>query len=279
MIKISTSMYYVDPKISQLEQEEIDADIRGKIEQVRVEFPRAGYRMLLPNLKRNGVDIGERRLRRIIRKFELQIKPKRRFVKTTDSNHKFNVYKNLIHEMTVDNINQVWVSDITYIRINNGFIYLAVILDVYSRRVVGWAISKKIDGQLALNALTLAITRRKPPRGCIHHSDRGVQYLCHAYVKKLTDHGFHISNSAKGNPYDNAWAESFMKTLKYDEIHLRKYETYIDVIERLPQFIEEVYNQRRLHSSLKYISPNEFEKRIEVEYQDGKSAGRPKLKL
>lgn len=181
--------------------------------------------------------------------------------------------------MTVDNINQVWVSDITYIRINNGFVYLAVILDVYSRRVIGWAISKKIDHQLALNALQMAIARRKPARGCIHHSDRGVQYLCGAYVKELKDNGFHISNSAKGNPYDNAWAESFMKTLKYDEIYLRKYETYIDVIEQLPQFIEEVYNQRRLHSSLKYISPNEFERKIEIEYQDKKSASRPKLKL
>lgn len=272
------STYYSDPKVSRLEQEEWEADIRGKIEQIRVELPRAGYRQLLPHLKRAGVKIGERKLRKVLSRFDLQIRPRKKFVVTTDSNHKHFVYPNLLPEMTLDNVNQVWASDITYIRINNGFIYLAVILDLYSRKVIGWALSKKIDRNLTLNALRMAIERRKPPRGVIHHSDRGVQYLCHEYVDLLKENGFHISCSRKGNPYDNAWVESFMKTLKDNEVYMWDYETFLDVIERIPYFIEEVYNKKRLHSSLNYLSPEEFEKKIETDYE-GENVSRPKLKL
>lgn len=278
---LAMSTYYADPKISRAEREEHDADIRGKIEQVRVEFPRTGYRMLLHHLKRQGITIGERKLRRILQKFELQLKPKRRFVKTTDSNHNFEVYPNLIEEFTVDDINQVWTADITYIRIENGFVYLAVIIDLYSRKVIGWQISKKIDRHLALDALKMAIARRNPSKGVIHHSDRGVQYLCDDYTKLLREHGFHISCSKKGNPYDNAWTESFMKTLKYDEVYMFEYKTYLDVIERLPKFIEEVYNKKRLHSALDYVPPEEFEKTFankkDVNYQQETS--RPTLRL
>jgi len=160
-------------------------------------------------------------------------------------------------------VNQVWASDFTYIRIENSFVYLAVILDLYSRTVVGWAISKNIDAALALSALQMAIQRRKPKGGCIHHSDRGVQYLCKKYVEVLEKNNFLISNSAKGNPYDNAWVESFMKTLKQEEVYLANYQTYLDVIENLPIFIEEVYNEKRVHSSLNYQTPEEFEKQQE----------------
>ena len=275
------STYYHDPKVTRAEKEERDADVREKIEQVRVTFPRAGYRMLLHNLKRQGIRIGERKLRRVIRQFELQIKPKRRFVKTTDSNHDFMVYPNLLEELAIDGVNQVWTADITYIRIENGFVYLAVILDLYSRKVIGWQISKKIDRHLVLDALKMAIARRNPPRGVIHHSDRGVQYLCDDYTALLEQHGFHISCSRKGNPYDNAWTESFMKTLKYDEIFMFEYKTFIDVVERLPNFIEEVYNKKRLHSALDYVPPEEFEKmfakREGMKYQQETS--RPTLKL
>lgn len=278
-MKISQSTYYYDPKISRAEQEERDADIRGKIELVRVELPRTGYRMLLRHLKRQGIVIGERRLRTVMAKFDLWIKPKRRFVRTTDSNHNHLVHPNLIEELTIDGPNQVWTADITYIRIENGFVYLAVILDLYSRKVIGWQISKKIDRHLVLDALKMAILRRKPPRGVIHHSDRGVQYLCDDYTEFLAQHGFHISCSRKGNPYDNAWTESFMKTLKYEEIYMFEYKTYLDVISKVPYFIEEVYNKKRLHSSIGYLPPEEFELMIEAEFKDEKQGGRPKLKL
>ena len=278
-MQISQSTYYYDPKISRAEQEERDADLRGKIEQIRVDMPRTGYRPLLHHLKRQGVVIGERRLRTVMKKFDLWFKPKRKFVITTDSNHNHRVYPNLIEEMSVDGLNQVWTADITYIRIENGFVYLAVILDLYSRKAIGWQISKKIDRHLALDALRMALLRRKPPREVIHHSDRGVQYLCDDYTELLIENGFHISCSAKGNPYDNAWTESFMKTLKYDEIYMFDYKTYLDVVARVPYFIEEVYNKKRLHSSIGYLPPEEFESKIEAEYQNEKPGSRPKLKL
>jgi transposase InsO family protein len=272
------STYYRDPKQTPLEKEEWEADMRGKIEQIRIELPRLGYRPLLKQLKKNGIRIGERRLRTVLRKFEMQVRPHKKFINTTQSDHKYAVYDNLLPEMQLDDVNQVWASDITYIRILNGFVFLAVILDLYSRKVIGWAISKSIDRHLTLNALTMAIQRRKPPIEVIHHSDRGVQYLCDDYVKELLLNGFHISCSDKGNPYHNAWVESFMKTLKDNEIYMWDFETYLDVIERVPYFIEEVYNKKRPHSSLEYFSPEEFEKKIEVEYKD-KNVSRPKLIL
>ena len=237
------STYYSDPQVPRDEQEEWEADIRGKIEQIRVEQPRTGYRPLLHHLKRQGIKIGERKLRKVLKKFDLGIKPRKKFVRTTDSNHNNKVYPNLLPEMTVTGINQVWTADITYIRIRNGFVYLAVILDLYSRKVIGWAISKSIDRHLTINALNMAITQRKLMRGVIHHSDRGVQYLSEDYVKILKKNKFHISCSRKANPYDNAWTESFMKTLKDNEVYMWDYQTYLDVVERVPYFIEEVYNK------------------------------------
>ena len=280
-MRLAISTYYADPNISRAEREEADANIREKIEQVRVNFPRTGYRMLLHHLRRQGIAIGETKLRRIINKFNLHFKPKKRFVRTTDSNHSFEIHPNLIEELMIDNINQVWTADITYIRIENGFVYLAVIIDLFSRKVIGWQISKKIDRHLALDALKMAMVRREYPKGVIHHSDRGVQYLCDDYTTMLKENGFHISCSKKGNPYDNAWTESFMKTLKYDEIFMFEYKTYIDVVERLPHFIEEVYNKKRLHSALDYVPPEEFEntfaKEYEVNYQQQDS--RPTFNL
>lgn len=272
---VSQSTYYADPKVSRKEREEMEADIRGKVEQIRVEFPRTGYRMLLAHLKRQGIKIGERKLRGILKKFELQYKHKRKFVATTDSNHDHKVPPNLIEEMTIDGINQVWTVDFTYIRINTGFVYLAIVLDLYSRKAIGWAISKKIDGKLAIDALMMAIQRRGAPRDVIHHSDRGVQYLCEAYVAILNQYGFRQSCSRKGNPYDNAWTESFMKTLKYDEVYMGEYENYLNVMDNLPKFIEDVYNKKRLHSSLNYLPPEEFESTIGAEV----NVNRPSLRL
>ena len=268
VMELSPSTYYADPKLTRAEREVIEADLRDKVEHLRVEFPRAGYRMLLGHLKRAGITIGERRLRGVLSKFSLQVRPLKRFVTTTNSNHAHPVYPNLLHEFTIDNVNQVWTADLTYIRINNGFVYLAVILDLFSRKVIGWQISKRIDGALAIDALKMALAQRNPGSGVIHHSDRGVQYLCHGYIELLDANGFHVSCSAKGNPYDNAWTESFMKTLKYEEVHLWHYETYLDVLDRVPHFIEEVYNKKRLHSSLGYLPPEEFEEKIKTEYQE-----------
>ncbi|HLQ25981.1 MAG TPA: IS3 family transposase, partial [Acidiferrobacterales bacterium] len=160
--------------------------------------------------------------------------------------HSHRVYPNLLPGRRLTGINQAWAGDLTYIRIQNAFVYLAVILDLFSRKVIGWAISRHIDAELALSALTQAIQARNPSPGGVHHSDRGVQYLCHAYVDLLNKHGFSISNSAKGNPYDNAFVESFMKTLKQEEVYLGNYGTYLDVLENLPTFIEEVYETRSL---------------------------------
>jgi putative transposase len=279
MMELSQSSLYYDPKITRAEKEEQDADLRHAIELIRVEQPRLGYRQLLPHLKCKGLKVGERKLRRVLKKFELQIRPRKRFFQTTQSDHGHPVYPNHIAGMTLDDINQVWASDITYIRITNGFVFLAVILDLYSRKVIGWQISKRIDGQLVLDALEMALQRRQPPKQVIHHSDRGVQYLCEKYVEKLKAHDFIISCSAKGNPYDNAFVESFMKTLKENEVYMWEYETFLDVCERVPHFIEEVYNRKRLHSSLEYQSPEEFEKMIEMEYSDKTQVGRPTLEI
>jgi len=232
---------------------------------VRVEFPKAGYRTLLKYLERRGVHVTEYRLRKVLKKFSLHIKPRKRFIKTTDSNHGHKVYPNLLGDHQVTRLNEAWVSDITYIRIANGFVYLAIILDLHSRMVVGWQISQRIDGELVLDALKMAWERRGRPAGVIHHSDRGVQYLCEKYINFLKDNGFKISCSRKGNPYDNAFAESFMKTIKTEEVYLFNYETILDVAHRIGRFIEEVYNEKRVHSSLNYLTPKEFESLIKVE--------------
>jgi transposase InsO family protein len=259
MIGLSSSSFYYRPKISREEREKKDSSLRGEIEVVRCEYPRTGYRTMQRYLARGGVRVGERHLRRVMRKYSLQAKIKRAFVHTTDSDHEFRVYPNLVKGLSPTSINQIWASDLTYIRIQNGFMFLAVLLDLFSRKVIGWAISKNIDGDLAVNALKMALQRRKPSAGCIHHSDRGVQYLCKKYVTVLEEHGFRISNSAKGNPYDNAFLESFMKTLKQEEVYLANYQTSVDVMENLPLFIEEVYNEKRIHSGLGYLTPSEFE--------------------
>ena len=241
-------------------REEADAKVKDLIDNVHIDHPTFGYRKLHHELKRRGVVMNEKKIRRIQRKFGLFATIIRKWIKTTDSKHKFKKYPKLLSPaLRVTNVNEVWVSDITYVRILTGFIFVAIILDLFSRKVIGWAISRRINEELAVEALKMAIRNRKPDPGCIHHSDQGVQYCSKEYIEILTEWKFQISMSRKGNPYDNAWAESFMKILKYEEIYLSEYETYEDVVNRLPRFIEEIYNRKRIHSSIDYLTPEEFE--------------------
>jgi len=208
---------------------------------------------------RFGLQVNGKRILRVMHKYDLFRYIRRRFIWTTDSDHAFPVYPNLLKGLEVTDVNQVWVADITYIRILTGFVFLAVLLDVFSRRVVGWGIAKRIDHHLTLEALRMALRTRIPRAGLIHHSDQGVQYACTQYVKELHEHEVAISMSSKGNPYDNAYAEAFFKTLKNEEVYLWEYESFTDVVERIPEFIEEVYNRKRVHSGIQYLPPEEFE--------------------
>lgn len=263
MTGLSTSSYYYHPKIDPKQKAITDSDLRDLIEEIQIEFPRYGYRRVQKHLAREGLTVNAKRIRRVMREYGLCAEVSRTFkVATTDSDHPFGVYPNLMKDNEVTGLNQAWVADITYIRIQTCFVYLAVILDLYSRKVIGWAISRSLHRSLCIEALKTALEERKPPQGCIHHSDRGVQYACDDYVGILEGNGLRVSMSRKGNPYDNAFAESFMKTLKYEEVWLWNYETYEEVIERLPHFIEEVYNKKRLHSSIGYLPPEEFEQMI-----------------
>lgn len=260
MMGMGSSTYYYKPKKPRKDKEKEDADLCSKIEHLQEEFSCWGYRTIKAQLMNEyKMRINKKKILRIMKEFGLFRKIKRHFMCTTNSNHSFRIYPNLLKGKTVTDINQVWVSDITYIRILTGFVFLAVILDLFSRRVVGWAISKSLNHELTTSALRTAIETRKPNPGLIHHSDRGIQYACKEYIKILEDNKIQISMAAKGNPYQNAFAESFFKTLKTEEVYLWEYETFSDVVERIPQFIEEVYNKKRVHSSISYLTPKEFE--------------------
>jgi putative transposase len=257
-MKLPKSSYYYTPTVS-IWKEKHDADIRDRIEQIVCEFAGYGYRRVTKQLQREGYKVNHKKVLRIMRESSLLCAVKHSYKRTTNPQHPYPRYPNLLRDTIVTAINQVWVADITYIRIATSFVYLAVILDSYSRKAVGYALSDRLETGLTLAALHMAIAERKPLAGCIHHSDQGVQYASLDYVKELKQHGFLISMARAGNPYENAQVESFFKTLKYEEVNLFNYRTLDEVIQRVPYFIQEVYNKKRLHSSIGYVPPEEFE--------------------
>ena len=257
---VSRASYYRSWRRREPKQEEVA--LRDAIQRLALKERHCGYRRIGRLLKREGWLVNHKRLLRLMREDNLLSLRRRRFVVTTDSDHPWRIYPNLARHVVVNGINQLWVSDITYVRLQREFIYLAIILDVYSRRVVGWSISRQLDSGFAVEALKSALNERRPEPGLIHHSDRGVQYASNTYVEQLEAHGIVISMSRPGNPYDNAWAESFMKTLKTEEVDGRRYRDLEDATSSIGQFILQVYNEQRLHSALDYLSPMEFERQI-----------------
>lgn len=259
MINLKRSTYYYRPEPPSLEQLKRENDLRDRIEIIALEFPGYGYRRITKQLHREKIKVNHKRVLRIMRESSLLVLTKRHWIDTTNSRHGFPRYPNLTHDLILTVPNQLWVADITYIRIYAGFVYLAVILDAFSRKVVGYQLGQNLATQLTVGALQMAFTQRQPAPGLIHHSDQGVQYAATDYVAVLQQYQCRISMARRGNPYDNAKAESFIKTLKQEEVYLWEYQTYADVLKRIPFFIEKVYNQKRLHSALGYLPPNEFE--------------------
>jgi len=239
-----------------------DIELRDRIQRAALKKSAYGYRRITHELRRQGLTVNHKRVLRIMREDNLLCLRKPRFAPTTDSQHDLPIYPNLVPGMTLTGIDQLWVADITYIRLNQEFVYLAVILDAFSRRLIGWELDRRLDSSLTLAALRMAIRRRNVRPGLVHHSDRGVQYASREYTDLLKAHGIVISMSRRGNPYDNARAESFMKTLKYEEVYLTEYQNLSEARRCIGRFIEDVYNRKRLHSALGYLPPAELERAL-----------------
>lgn len=240
-----------------------EMEVRSQIQQIALAHRRNyGYRRITRELLDQGLRVNHKRVLRLMREDNLLSLRRRKFVVTTDSHHPLQVYLNLASRMKLTGINQLWVADITYIRLQREFVYLALILDAFSRKVVGWALDRTMSSALTLTALEKALIERQPPPGLVHHSDRGLQYASADYVQVLQQHGILLSMSRAGNPYDNATCESFIKTLKAEEIYVSEYQDLEDLRAHLQVFLEQYYNRRRLHSALDYRSPEKFEQQL-----------------
>ncbi len=238
---------------------ESDTALRDAVQRVALEWPSYGYRRITAELHRRGVVANHKRVLRLMHEDNLLCFRRRSFIATTDSRHSHRVYENLAARMSLTNINQLWVADITYIRLRGEFVYLAVLLDAFSRRVIGWSLAERLSADLALNALRMALDSRDLGSNLVHHSDRGVQYACDAYTALLEENKIRISMSRTGNPYDNSKAERFIRTLKYEEVYLNDYDDLADARSSMGRFLDDVYNHKRLHSAIGYVPPAEFE--------------------
>jgi transposase InsO family protein len=237
-----------------------DMELRDAMQRIALEWPSYGRPRITAELRRQGWTVNPKRVYRLMREDNLLCLRRRKFVITTDSAHGLPVYPNRARELVLTGLDQLWVADITYIRLEWEFVYLAVILDAFSRRVIGWALDRTLEARLTLDALRMALQQRKPAPGLVHHSDRGVQYASTDYTDLLKENGIVISMSRRGNPYDNATCESFMKTLKYEEVYRTEYRGLAEARASIGMFLEKVYNQKRLHSALGYLPPAEFER-------------------
>lgn len=279
---VSRASYYRRWEAEKPDDEEMT--VRDRLQQLALKHRHHGYRYITRLLKREGWQINHKRTLRLMREDNLLSLRRRKWVRTTESDHDRPVYPNLARLMQVTGPDQLWVGDITYVRLKSEFIYVAMMLDVYSRRVVGWSIGRNLDSSLAQRALEKAILCRQPKPGLVHHSDRGWQYACHEYIAMLNRGGIEVSMSRSGNPYDNAYAESFMKTLKTEEVDGRRYRSLEDASDSIESFIEIFYNQQRLHSKLGYLSPAEFEAGCTLNERgmlsnDAREGGAPSLVL
>jgi len=242
-----------------------DMELRDALQRVALEFPSYGWPRMTAELRRRGWAVNHKRVYRLMREDNLLCLRGRKFVVTTDSGHGLPVYPNLVPALKLTGLNQVWVADLTYIRLALEFVYLAVILDAFSRRVIGWALDRTLETALTLEALRMALAQRRPEPGLVHHSDRGVQYASREYTQLLSNYHIQISMSRSGNPWDNAACESFIKTLKYEEVYRSEYRDLAEARSSIGEFLEKVYNQKRLHSALGYLPPAEFERDLHLQ--------------
>ena len=255
---VSRASYYRHLVVVAPDEEEMA--VRQAIQEIALAHHRRyGYRRVTKDLHNRGMIINHKRVLPIMREDNLLAIRYRKFILTTDAQHDCQVYLNLAARMTLTGVNQLWVADITYIRLRAEFVYLAVVIDRFSRKAVGWALDRTLAARITVAALEQAISRRQPPPGLVHHSDRGIQYACTDYVEALKASGIIPSMSRPGNPYDNAFCESFMKTLKQEEIYCNQYRDFQELSEHLEEFIDHYYNRLRLHSALGYRTPEEFE--------------------